>query len=357
MDILVTGVLLLALVAASASERTVPAKRYAIDLDLEPLDRWKDVASDHSADLRALFKQVKAMVPAEVAGLASVIGDDIGLYFPYPYSSEIISIASSAGVPIGDVVLGNIIYEATAYARGPFGKMCTSIVAETNNGTIYHARNLDYAFSDLLRNMTIIADFQRAGKTVYTGTCFVGYVGLLTAQKPNGFTITLNERDQGDWWMNAVEAVLAGTHGVAGLLIRDLVADPAMDFDNAVVSLVSKPLIAPSYIIIGGVRPRQGVVITRDRIAALDLWRINAEDGRWYVVETNYDHWQPPPASDDRRHPAIKAMEAMGRSGISVASLFGVISTPPVLNDGTTYSVVMSAALPEVYNTWVRHPN
>jgi len=32
------------------------------------------------------------------------------------------------------------------------------------NGTIWHARNLDYGFSDILRNVTIRVDFQKGGK-------------------------------------------------------------------------------------------------------------------------------------------------------------------------------------------------
>lgn len=30
--------------------------------------------------------------------------------------------------------------------------------------------------------------------------------------------------------------------------------------------------------------------------------------GRWYVLETNYDHWEKPFFLDDRRTPAMKCM-------------------------------------------------
>ena len=41
---------------------------------------------------------------------------------------------------------------------------CTSIVAQDSNGRIWHGRNLDYRFTDILRNITLVAHFQRNGK-------------------------------------------------------------------------------------------------------------------------------------------------------------------------------------------------
>lgn len=38
------------------------------------------------------------------------------------------------------------------------------------------------------------------------------------------------------------------------------------------------------------------------------IFRIDLKLGRWYVLETNYDHWKEPLFLDDRRTPAIKCM-------------------------------------------------
>ena len=336
----------------------VAAKRYTINLDLPPQQRWMEVAKDYEENIIQLLQQVKKMAPPKVVSLLSMFGDDVDRYMPHPYGLEMVGIAEALNTSIGDVVLGNTLYEVTAYShqREKGGvKMCTSIVAETINGSIYHGRNLDYSFTDLLRDVTITVDFQQGGKTMYTGTTFAGTVGLATGQKPHAYTISLDERDQGKWWMNAFESLIAGTHGIVFLRIRDAIADKEMDFESAVTFLADTPLIAPTYIIIGGTKPHEGVVITRDRTAARDLWRLDAEHGRWYLVETNYDHWQPPPADDNRRDPAIKAMNETTRAGLNATSLFKVMSTPPVLNNGTTYTVVMSAGMPEIYGSWVRH--
>ena len=339
----------------AASDTHTPAKRYTVNLDLKPEDRWVDIVKHYESEFHDLLTEIKKLVPPEALDIVSLIGGDVEKYIPYPYSMEILGIAQQIkGISKGDVILGNMLYEVTAYGRKQ-SKACTSIVAEVLNGTIFHGRNLDYSFSSSLRNMTIIVDFVQNGNVEYTGTTFAGFVGLMTGQKPHGYTITLDERDQGKWWMNAMEAIVAGTQGVAAFRIRDALANPEMTFEDAVRFLADEPLIAPCYIIIGGTKPREGVVITRDRIAALDLWRLDAENGRWYLVETNYDHWVPPPSDDNRRDPAINAMNNMTREKLGYNSLISVLSTPPVLNDGTTYTVFMSAAVPELYHTWVRH--
>lgn len=47
---------------------------------------------------------------------------------------------------------------------------------------------------DLLRNVTIIADFTRNGTILFSTPTFALYVGVLTAQKPNAYAVSLNAR-------------------------------------------------------------------------------------------------------------------------------------------------------------------
>ena len=336
------------------------AKRYAVNLDLPPEQRWLEVVKDHKEILTQLFQWVKSEIPSEISSLVTEFGADVDKYMPSPYGAEMVGIANSLNINVSDVVLGNVMYELTAYGKKSSdhgaSKMCTSIVAQAINGTIYHGRNLDvgYSFPDSIRNLTIIVDFEQDSKVVYTGTTFAGIVGLYTGQKPNAYTVTVDQRNQGYWWMNAIEALLAGTHGITSINIRDAIANKEMSFETVVEFLSTTRLIAPSYIIVGGTKAGEGVVITRDRTAAKDLWRLDPNSGRWYLVETNYDHWQPPPKSDNRRDPAIKAMDETTHAGLDAKSLFEVMSTPPVCNNGMIYTVVMSAAMPEIYNSWIR---
>lgn len=51
-------------------------------------------------------------------------------------------------------------------------------------------------------------------------------------------------------------------------------------------------------------------MITRDRNKAVDVWNM-ADAGKWYILETNYDHWKSPLFIDDRRTPANRCMQNM----------------------------------------------
>jgi N-acylethanolamine-hydrolysing acid amidase len=153
-----------------------------------------------------------------------------------------------------------------------------------------------------------------------------------------------------------VFAAIAEDGQFTGFLIRDTLSQDDITFALAVSKLAHTHVIAPSYIIVGGID--EAAVITRGRAIALDIWYLNASaaDNRWFLVETNYDHWTSPPPNDDRRDPAESALRKVGRANISPDELFQVLSTHPVLNDNTVYTTVMSASLPEVYQSWIRDP-
>ena len=79
----------------------------------------------------------------------------------------------------------------------------------------------------------------------------------------------------------------------------------------------------------------QGVIITRGRIEADVLFMGRgsvSQVSTWYLVETNYDHWNQPPFFDDRRTPAIQCLDKMGRETASLSGIFNVLSTKPVFN-------------------------
>ncbi len=346
-------------VCFSASNDAIQARRFTINLDLPPKERWTEVVKAYEANLESILKDIKRIVPEALVNELSKIGEKIEDYVPEPYNEEIVGIAELLdGVTTGDILLANIIYEITAFKKGKEEEgviACTSIVAETLNGTIYHARNLDYSIVKYIENMTVTLDFQRNGKASYTGTTFAGFVGLLTGQKPYKYTISMDERDQGRLWMNVIQALSDGLHAVVSFHIRDTLDREDMSYDEALVFLADKPLIAPCYIIVGGAKPGEGAVITRDRIALVDLQKIDTSKGTWFVLETNYDHWTTPPPDDDRRDPAIRSMNAMTRAGLSGQGLYNVLSTPPVLNKKTAYTAVMSAAHPDFYTTWIRY--
>ena len=331
--------LLIASVADCISPRNV--KTYNINLDTAAEYRWNEVVDDFAEYFPELILDLKQYIPAEVLPLLAVFGDSVDTYLPEPYASEILGIGQRSKVPVGDLAVLNILYDMLAG--------CTSIVAEDGMGRIYHGRNLDYGlFTQLLQNVTFIANFQRGGKTIYTGTTYAGYVGLLTGQRPYQFSVSLNQRDAGKHWMNVAAALLAKNASIASFTIRDTLENE-QSFEDAYGVLTRATFIAPSYMIIAGVKSGQGAVITRDRIVTRDGWKLDPPN-QWFLVETNYDHWLPPPSGDDRRDPAIHHMNQIGRSNITLDTLLSVLTTPPVLNKATTYTTLMSPATPDKYS-------
>ncbi|MBN3295537.1 NAAA amidase, partial [Amia calva] len=232
-------------------------------------------------------------IPKWVHKAISPVVESLENYMPQPYAGEMRGASKGFGCSLADVIVLNLAYEITAF--------CTSIVAQDINGNLYHARNMDYPFPAILRNMTMDILYVRNGQVAYRGTTFAGYVGIWTGQSPGKFTISGDERcgSQGFWWENAVAAFLMKNTPASWLMRNTL--EEAEDFQEAVLRLSKVPLISDVYYIVAGVNPGEGVVVTRNRRGAADIWPLNPLNGEWYRVETNYDHWTTPPPDDDRR--------------------------------------------------------
>ena len=55
---------------------------------------------------------------------------------PTEYKEELAGISNATGISLGEITLFNVFYE--------FFSVCTSIVAESEDGVMYHGRNLDF---------------------------------------------------------------------------------------------------------------------------------------------------------------------------------------------------------------------
>ncbi|XP_077987044.1 N-acylethanolamine-hydrolyzing acid amidase-like [Glandiceps talaboti] len=345
-----TLTLLAILCCYAIADDAFQAPRFVLNLDLPPEERWLDIASYWGKDeIQDYMKQIIArFVPESLVPAIDFIAADIGTYLPSPYKEEIISLAEYAEINIGDMVALNIVYDVTAF--------CTSIVAQDTNGIIWHGRNLDYPFGDILRNLTLIFDAQKNGETIYTATSFIGYTGVLTGMKPHHYTASIDQRDTGSILGNLVEvvnALIKHKSNFVSFLLRDTLTSVTY-FDDAVEKLAYTEIVAPVYYIVGGIGPNEGAVITRNRKTAEDVWFIDMDQDRWFLVETNFDHWEPPPPHGNRRIPAINAMKKVGQDNINNKTMFDVMSVHPVLNTYTAYTAVMSASRPTTYNTWSR---
>jgi len=331
-----------------------PVPIYKINLDLPPNQRLKEVCSNPK------FINVTNYVVNTIMNLLPDRGvylDEIGkllnqYYFPQEYALEIQGCSAALGLSYGWITIINLGYEVS--------DACTSIVAQTNDGKILHARNLDFpdgmGFTNSLKESCYQADYQKGGKTFYHATTFAGYVGVLSGMKPNAFSVSIDTRFYsqgiGQMFYEVIAAITEKNASLVSFLTRSVLANEN-DFNSALNNLGDDLLIADVYYILAGVSPGQGAVISRNRMNATDVWILDAPS-RWFEVETNYDHWTQPPWFDDRVKPANDAMNAMGRSNLSLKNMFKVLSVKPVLNLQSTFT---SLACPAdgTYTSYTRY--
>ncbi|KAM9330414.1 acid ceramidase [Gastrophryne carolinensis] len=324
-----------------------------VNLDLPPSQRWQKLITDKKAALGALVDHIKNLAKyffpsgklVEIVDkkLPSLIG-----HFPSPFDEEIKGVAEASGLPLGEVMLFNIFYEVFS--------ACTSLVAQDTSGRLFHARNLDFglllgwdvknnswAVSELLKPLVVNVDFQRNNKTVFVSTSFAGYIGILTGMKPGILTLTMNERFSIDGgYIGLLEWMIGIRKGSWMSFLTRTVLENATSYEEAKELLSKTELLAPAYFILGGNKSGEACVITRSRKASLHFWELDTQKGEWYVLETNYDHWERPLPIDNRRDPGMKCMNRTTQKNISFSTIYDVLSTKPVLNKLTTYTTLMS---------------
>jgi N-acylethanolamine-hydrolysing acid amidase len=132
-----------------------------------------------------------------------------------------------------------------------------------------------------------------------------------------------------------------------------IVLEATNDFEEAVHQLSTNAQVNENYFIVAGSSAGQGAIITRGREKADDVWRIDSsKPAGWYRLQTNYDHWNPPPKADDRRTPGYALMNAMTPQGLTTSAMWSVITTFPVFNMHTDYSLIAVPAR-ALYNSTV----
>ncbi|XP_043825388.1 N-acylethanolamine-hydrolyzing acid amidase-like [Dromiciops gliroides] len=335
-------------VGSPAQSRDVIPQLLYVNLDDAPEQRWLPVLQHFDLDTLKMDVEeaIKQKIPKWVYIVIKEIIDHLDGLLLEPYANEIRGISNALNISFVDGVLFNLVYESSVF--------CTSIVAQDTDGHIYHGRNFDYDSGDSLRNFTVDIQFIKNGQIAYTGTTFVGYVGIWTGQSPHKFTVSGNQRDKGFWWENAVAALVKRALPVSWVFRNAL--EEAKNFDDAVHMLSETPLITNVYCIIGGVSDRQGLVISRDRAGPVNLWPLVPER-EWFLIQTNCDHWKPCPPEDHRRIPAANAINEIGKANINLDKLYEVLTICPILNHKTVYTTIMSAADPDKYLTRIRNPN
>lgn len=332
---------------------------YTIDLDAAPQDRWTEPVTHFKTEIQQLIDLIVSFDLAKTI-ITEIQKDSNSVLerFPNDWGQEIASIAQIIDREVADVIFYNIAYEVMGF--------CTSIVAMNTDGSVYHGRNLDFGlypdvnWSDVqweltqdLRPILFNANLTKNGETLYKTTVFAGYVGVLTGVRENAMTITVDSRYDNnfdkyllDWFLNTNDNSQFLTFATREAM------ETYDNYDDAVNFILQTSFIGPAFIIIGGSNPYEGCVCTMGPNRTLaNYWDIahglpanDTTQNPWYVLETNYNHWDQPPWFDDRRYPAEDCMGIVGPSNIQIPTLYNVLNGVPNRNRLTTYTTLMYCA-------------
>lgn len=374
--------LVLALSIADAGKTPPPPDpkkllpKYTINLDLEPEKRFVQVVQDHRPYLREIVTILKGLFHAKpgkestdamVASFKKGLADE--------YAREIQGIATAGGVDYDDALMANLFYEINSIGgwmdKNPFlaqlGKACTSMAAQSSQGTMLLARNMDYPppFGPL----QIHATFVKGGKKMYEGTMFSGVIGIVTGMTTGGFAVSINARDNFSPTLETAQAALEKGSHLFHMIVRRALETVGADYDGALKFFEEQPMVSPGYITLAGVSQGQGAVVTTNTSAlSNDVWQLKHGFGgkfgfgNWFLVETNSDHWKRPPLLDGRRDFAKKNMQAVGQDRMTLLHMWDVLSTGrtglkikvPVYNFATIQTDLACPATGE-FRAYLRH--
>lgn len=338
---------------------------YEINLDLPAEDRWTKLVSDKREKIIALIESIKQNCDQLFGkSLFWMVNEFLPLLtqtLPAEYRQELLGISSATGLSVGEITLFNVFYE--------FFSVCTSIVAKSEEGVLYHGRNLDFGLflgwdpanhtwltTNLLKPLVVKLNFTQGNKTLYQSISYAGHTGILTALKPGKFALSIDERFKLDGgYVGIVEWILGMRNQQWISFLTREVMEKCTSYSCAQKELAKPPLVAPVYFILSGVSPSEGSIITRGR-NDFNIWPLGQkhknQTGDWFLVQTNFDQWKKPPFYDDRRTPAIFCLDKEGNKDVPQA-LQNVLSTRPVLNKLTTYTAIMSAEK-NMFEVWIQ---
>ncbi|CAF0921124.1 unnamed protein product [Rotaria sordida] len=323
------------------SDVSVPP-RFVVNLDSPPMLRWQHILRLYRDQLREVEKKIDSMV-SEIVGqwmgpmfenvLSTIMAGITQLGLVY-YGQELKGFSRDTGMPLGKLVMIQFVYECFA--------CCTSIVCQDEQtNTPMHIRTMDWGL-DFLKQLTIDVDFQRNGQTVFKGTTWIGYVGILTGMRvQNGYSVSVNFRHTGGQLTTNLKTALASGWPI-GFLVREIL-ESTHNYELAVEQLAQSSIIAPCYFTICGTSQSKtlGTLLTRKQTLEENRWTVS-EHGS--IIQTNIDHWSSEKHEDilfsiKRRDLSKRFLSQM--KGVNEYELWKLLSEYPICNNITIYGTFM----------------
>ncbi len=155
---------------------------FEIDLDRRPFDRWREIARHYRVEIpeihQIIVQEIRKALPSIVIGVVETVAGQLDRFLKPEMAEEIRGFVHYSGAKLGDIVILNFMYELNAFKSG-----CTTILAQNRMDEVILARNLDYDWAPILRRISFIADFKKAGQTVFAGMGVPGLVGVIQGMR------------------------------------------------------------------------------------------------------------------------------------------------------------------------------
>jgi len=296
---------ILGLLTCVHARPVLPVPEFKIDLDLAPEERFKEVMIHFRPVLQNLVQS--EFSSSEVKKLYKAIALHRGPENE-ELAGEIRGAAKYGEVPLEAIQVAQLLYELQTVMvpfeniTWPWGQStssrmelsfgCTGIVARSaDDGTVTHARNLDFMFAKWLANMTYNGIFYKEGKEIFTTQMIAAYSSPLTAIRrgKNGYTIEINTRYPPKEWnvKNLMRHLFEEKRTTSGWIKRK-VLENIDNFEDAVTALSTRPFASSEFIIMSGVQ--KGVILARDPDDLYHQQTLGPNKND-YIAITNFDFW------------------------------------------------------------------
>lgn len=250
-------------------------KIYDVDLDQPAGERWKEFARAEAGAISELLDDVETCVTEELEpvlgstlcaalhALASGTGwllRQIVNQFGEDYTQELACIAQHADVPVGKLMLGNLIYDFTSLAE-MYGCGCSSLSFDVENTPVL-VRNMDWVVPRSTGRHTKLMRFHR-GRASYTSVGVAGVVGVLSAMS-DSWAVTVNQApvvNKLNSWTGWLTAPTLLFKWPALQRVR-AVCDQLPSYNGLVLGLRSYETIVPFFAHVVGTKTKEHTVVT-----------------------------------------------------------------------------------------------
>lgn len=264
---------------------------FTIHLDYPPDKRWNKVIDHFKEYIPKAIEIAEDLLGKHTVTLLQPILNLATYSNGIMYKEELLSISKQTNINPGLLLLMQLVYEAFA--------ACTSVIVKTEHYPI-HIRTMDWDLS-ILRKLTFQAKFKFNNKTLFTGTTWAGYLGILTgmrhpqSKKEEAYSISINYRRTPESYttpyaeyLRNIYRTLKGYWPVA-YLVREVLSYETTYY-TAMDCFEKAQLISPTYITICGQLNIQGAIITRNRDPNEPTYIQHLHNSS-NLIQTNMDHF------------------------------------------------------------------